>query len=419
MPGLLEQVRRATVDGKYVHWDQIRHRKPPGNLTHEEWWFGLKNRRVGHSLPLCDQQQVSFQYNLSDPLSLHLHQVDTWAAGVIGHKEPVTDPETKGYYLMRSLVDEAITSSQLEGASTTRAVAKRMLLEDRSPRDRSERMIMNNYRTMQRILELRDENMTADLLLEIHGMVTDGAIDNASASGRFRRPEETVVVADQYGEILHVPPPAAELDWRIGRLLEFANRDDPSSFVHPFLKSMILHFWLAFDHPFVDGNGRTARALFYWSMLKHGYWLFEYISISKIIVKAHAQYAMAFLYSETDENDLTYFLHYHSGVVLKAINELHAHIERRARELADASAELKSLSGLNHRQRALIAHALEHPGDLYSVTYHQHANRVVYETARRDLLGLASSGFLKKRKVGKAWSFTSPADLQEKLRRSK
>ena len=374
---LLQQILRPTVEGKYLHWDQIRHRKPPGDLNHEQWWFGLKARRraAAKTLPLYDQNHERFEYNLSDPLPAQLHQVDTWAAGSIQQKEPVTEPETKDYYLVRSLVEEAITSSQLEGASTTREVAKRMIMEDRTPSDRSERMIMNNYRTMQRILEIRDEDITKELLLEIHSIVTEGTLDNASAGGRYRRPEENVVVTDQYGELLHTPPPAAELDSRIDRLLEFANHEDPLSFVHPFLKSMILHFWLAFDHPFVDGNGRTARALFYWSMLRRGYWLIEYISISNIILKAPAKYGMAFLYSETDENDLTYFLHYHAGIVLKAIDELHVFIDRRAKETAAAIAELKSLAGLNHRQRALVAHALKHPNDVYSVAYHKHTTK--------------------------------------------
>jgi Fic family protein len=105
--------------------------------------------------------------------------------------------------------------------------------------------------------------------------------------------------------------------------------------------------------------------------------------------------------------------------VLRAINGLHAYIDRRAKETADANAELRGLSGLNHRQRALIAHALGHPKDAYSITYHQNANKVVYETARRDLLGLATRGFLTKRKVGKTWIFTSPPNLHDKLRRAK
>ena len=195
-------------------------------------------------------------------------------------------------------------------------------------------MIVNDYHAMQRILEIKDNDLTKDLLFEIHSIVTDGTLENASASGRFRRPEERIVVADPYGETLHLPPPAAELDARIDALLDFSNNNDSASFTHPFLKSMILHFWLAYDHPFVDGNGRTARAIFYWSMLRHGYSLLEYISISKIILKAPVRYGMAFLYSETDENDLTYFLHYHADIVLKAIEDFRSFTDRRAQEIA-------------------------------------------------------------------------------------
>ena len=95
---------------------------------------------------------------------------------------------------------------------------------------------------------------------------------------------------------------------RMGLMCDFANSKTPEGFVHPVLRSIILHFWLAYDHPFVDGNGRVARALFYWSMLRHGYWLFEFVSISQIILKAPVKYGRAFLYTETDDNDLTYFI---------------------------------------------------------------------------------------------------------------
>jgi Fic family protein len=54
-------------------------------------------------------------------------------------------------------MEEAITSSQLEGAATTREVAKEMIREGRQPRDRSERMILNNYLTMQRIGAIRND----------------------------------------------------------------------------------------------------------------------------------------------------------------------------------------------------------------------------------------------------------------------
>ena len=180
---------------------------------------------------------------------------------------------------------------------------------------------------------------------------------------------------------------------------------------------MILHFWLAYDHPYVDGNGRTARAIFYWSMLKQGYWLFEYLSISKLILRGPARYGRAFLDSETDENDLTYFLLYHAGIIRGAIDLLHQDIDRHARQLAQAERDLAGLAILNHRQRELIGHALRHPGERYTIEVHRNSHRVAYETARSDLMDLVDRGLLEKRKHGKTWAFTPAADLNERLRR--
>src|SRR5262249_39502406 len=157
-----------------------------------------------------------------------------------------------------------------------------------------ERMILNNYQTMQSILEIKDKDLTADLVFRIHRLVTDGTLDDPSGAGRFRRPDEKVAVFDETGEVLHDPPAARELEGRMRLMCEFANARAPDYFIHPLVRSIILHFWLAYDHPFLDGNGRTARALFYWSMLRSGYWLFEYVSISKAILRAPVQYGNAF-----------------------------------------------------------------------------------------------------------------------------
>jgi Fic family protein len=293
-----------------------------------------------------------------------------------------------------------------------------MIREGRAPRDRSERMIFNNYRTMQHILEIRNQNISIDLIYEIHRMVTDGTLDDASAAGRFRTSAEKIVVGDVHGtEVFHEPPPAADLEARVDLMCKFANCDPPGGFIHPMIRSMILHFWLAYDHPFVDGNGRTARALFYWSMLKQGYWLFEFVTISKIIHKAPAKYGRAFLYTETDGNDLTYFLLYHASVIRRAIDELYEYIVRHSRQLADAQKNLRGFTALNYRQRELISHALRHPGQIYTIESHRNSHNVVYQTARTDLLDLADRKLMEKQKVGKTWQFVPTVDLTEKLRR--
>jgi Fic family protein len=182
------------------------------------------------------------------------------------------------------------------------------------------------------------------------------------------------------------------------------------------IRGIILHFWLAYDHPFVDGNGRTARALFYWQMLHAGYWLFEFISISQFLRKAPVQYGMAFLHTETDDNDLTYFIIHQTEIIRRALKELHGYVSRKAAETRACLNVLQNHPELNHRQQALIAHALRHPGFAYSIAGHGARQAVVYQTARTDLLSLARLGLLEQRKAGRALVFVAPRNLEERLR---
>lgn len=416
---IVSAVHTPLVDGGYVHWDKLRYREPPGDLSHHEWWLALKwaRRNLREQVPLTDQFGCQFQYLEVDPIPESLHQIDLGAGGLIQMPEQITNPETKDRYYVGSLIEEAITSSQLEGAATTRKVAKEMIRAGRQPRDRSERMILNNFLTMRRIGELKERPLTKELVLEIHSLVTDRTLDDPSATGRLRRDDETVIVEDMYGEVLHQPPPASQLDQRMAAMCDFANGKTPKGFMHPAVRSIILHFWLSYDHPFVDGNGRTARALFYWSMLHNKYWLFEFISISRVIRQGPSKYARAFLYTETDDNDLTYFILYHLDVIRRAVRELHKYIERKTAQLRVMEGELRGVVVLNHRQRALIAHALRHPHQLYTAKSHQLSHNVAYETARTDLLDLARRELLHAEKVGKSWRFTPVTNLEEKLGR--
>ena len=178
----------------------------------------------------------------------------------------------------------------------------------------------------------------------------------------------------------------------------------------------MLHFWLGYDHPFVDGNGRTARALFYWAMLRQQYWLFEFISISDILNKAPAKYYRSFLYTETDDNDLTYFLVHQAEVIHRAIDSLHAYIDRKTTEVREGESILRGWDTLNYRQVALISHALRHPGSVYTVEGHQRSHAVAYDTARRDLLDLEQQQLMVKGKRGRAMVFRAPPDLAERIK---
>ncbi len=424
LAALLGEAVRCEAEGKYRHWDTVRHLKPPTGFTPEQWWGATKLVRQPalKEVPLRDAAGNPFRYAVTDMLARLLHEIDLGASGNIGMPDPIANPQTRSQYVMHSLFQEALTSSQLEGAATTRAAAKEMLRTGRPPRTRGERMILNNYLTMQRIAEWKQRPLDEALIFEMHRMVTDGTLDNPSAAGRLRRNDEKITVQDVItGEIFHSPPPAEQLKERLQELCQFANGSvldvgkPHGRFIHPVVRAILLHFWLAYDHPFVDGNGRTARALFYWSMLRQGYWLFEFISISEILVKAPAQYAISFLYTETDDNNATYFLHYQCEVIRRAITSLHDYIDRKSKELRETEAALRGTTELNHRQQALITHALRHPGTRYTIQSHRRSHGIVYETARHDLMALAKSGLLEMRKAARAFTFVAPPDLAARL----
>ena len=368
-------------------------------------------------ISLTDKAGRPFGFATPEIVMEELHRIDMGAGGLMGLPEAVTNAQTRDRYVVNSLMEEAITSSQLEGAATTREVAREMIRSGRLPRDVSEQMILNNYRTMQHIRQLTQSELSPELVFEIHRLITEDTLDDATAAGRVRRDDERVVVGDEYGETFHDPPPAAELDARMVAMCAFANGKTPDYFVHPAVRAIILHFWLAYDHPFVDGNGRTARALFYWSMLRNGYGIFEFITISNILRKAPVKYGRSFLYTETDDNDLTYFLVAQTKVIREAIIELRAYIDRKTTEVHALELSLRALEFFNHRQRDLIRHALKNPGHKYTIATQKTSHGVAYQSARTDLLDLLAKGLLKKRMQGRTMVFVAPADLSERLKK--
>lgn len=315
-----------------------------------------------------------------------------------------------------------MTSSQLEGAATSRVDATRMLREKRRPRDRSERMILNNYLAMQRIVELRDESLSPDLVCEIHKRVTEGTLDDPTGAGRIQLPGDSRVrIVGDLGEeqILHIPLAAEELPGRLEALCAFANSGstlDERPYVPPLVRAIALHFMMGYDHYFSDGNGRTARAVFYWSMLNQGFFLTEFLSISRLLLKAPAKYARSFLHTELDEGDLTYFLLRQAEVIDTAISELDDYLARKTADLKGIGMKLRR-AGVNHRQVALLESFARDPGASTSVAEHQRIHAVANQTARNDLQDLEGRGFIHSVKVGKTFTWFPDDDLVTMIER--
>jgi Fic family protein len=416
---IFEHIQPLDAKGRYLHWDEMRNRRPPEGLDLREWWFAttLARRSQRRNLPFRSVDGTPFTFSNVDAIQKMVHRIDQQASGQILADDVSTNLRSSNRYLVSSLIEEAITSSQLEGASTTRRVAKELLTSGRKPRDRSETMIANNYAAMLFAQEISGDELTTDAIFELHRILTQDTLDNPDSAGRLQRQEDSrVSVYWNDDTLLHTPPTARELPDRLEKLCRFANRADEDGFIHPAVKAIIIHFCLAYDHPFEDGNGRTARALFYRSMLHDGYWLAQYISISSILRKAPVKYAMSYLYTETDNNDMTYFIIYQLGVIERAIKSLHDYLARKITETREVEQKLQNSSVLNHRQVTVVEKALRDPDETFTIASQQTRHRVTYQTARTDLLELEELGLMRKNRVSNKFVFRPVPDLPGRLR---
>ncbi len=401
--------------GRYLHWDKIRHLEVPEAFDSiEQYWHFLQFSRTGQQkiLPFTE----AFSYVLTDDIQKNIHQIDS---NMHGSVESKNIGNNKDRYIIRSLMDEAISSSQLEGAATTRKVARDMLRHNKAPEDYSQRMIYNNYQAINFINEHKHDDLTPKLILELHKIVTDNAIDNPDDAGRFRQDDDINVVDMGTGSILHHPPEYQSLPDRMKVLCNFANGNTPNYFVHPIIRAIIVHFTLAYDHPFADGNGRTTRALFYWVILKNNYWLFQYITLSTYIKKAQGQYGESFLMVESDNFDLTYFINSQLKFINQAIKGLFDYVDKKQQEQQQATELLNvylSDGKLNPRQAMLIQHSIKHLGAVYTIEGHKISQNIGYATAKLDLEKLAKLGLLQQSKRGRAFVFIAPNDLEQRIK---
>lgn len=407
---------------KYLYWEELKYYFPNPSCEHKTLWAIIKLFRT-QQYKAVKIGGTDFHYYLTDFAQEKLHYADSHAGQIIGSESQLDRFQAgeRKRYLINSLMEEAIASSQLEGAMTTRRVAKEMLRTKRKPKNNNERMIYNNYQTMRFIKELfesansKDNKLTPAIILSVHQHISQGTLKNSEAEGKFRANDEIIVV-DDTGEIKHVPPAYTRVPALIEDLCKFANDVHPQ-FVHPLIKAIILHFLIGYIHPFEDGNGRTARALFYWYCIKSGYWTFEYLPISRIIKKAPSKYARAYLYTEYDGLDMNYFIHFNLHVIKQATEELAAYLKQKQKEKNEALQLMsKATKGLNLRQSLILKEILEESEKILTIQETRAKYNVTYQTARTDLLSLSKKGYLASKKKHKQFLFYKSDKFDEKIK---
>ena len=417
--------------GRYAHWDKLQYRPSPENIESPlEYWHRLKAARevAKKETVFNDKNDKPFHYVEFNKLNELKDWVLEHAAGALNAPEQVKNKSTKASYLISSIIEESISSSKMEGASTTRRVAKEMLRSGREPKDISEQMIFNNYQAMMFIrymLKDGDIPLTPKIIFKLHEIVTEGTLsgEDEGKGGVLRGSSDNIVVcAPGSEEVLHTPPRSKLLPDRLQLICHFINgdTDEDDTYIPPVIRAIITHFMIGYDHPFVEGNGRTARALFYWVMIKNNYWLMEYVSISAVIKRSQQEYLQAYVHTESDDNDLTYFILQQLKVIKEAVTDFHTHVANQVRKDNDVLDMFKGSTirkTLNLRQVSLIRNALKNAGNIYSVQSHQNSHACSKEAARKDLLKLSDDlGLLNKFKDGRSLVFIAPNDLADRIK---
>ena len=380
------------INDGYEYWDTVKYKKLTSGITDIDLWTYVKASRL--NLTIGVWQNPLLMLGLTNRMQRLCHEFDMNFGGSWGDSS-VIPAESRQQYLVSSLMEEAIYSSQMEGAATTRKVAKDMLRKKMTPRDKSQQMIVNNYQTINYIAEHKTDSLTPELLLHVHQLMTSNTLDSPDDSGRFRKNDDIVVKNGITHETVHIPPTYTEIPSFVKSLCNFFNETHSKVFIHPIIRGIIIHFMIAYVHPFADGNGRTARAMFYWYMLRQGYWLTEYMSISRVIAKSKKAYEKSFLYAEADMLDIGYFVNYNLGVLEKSFKQLQEYIKRKQLDKNSANKFFK-LGNINERQAQILKMYYEDPALILTVKDLQVKFLVTPTTAKNDLMLLLERKFIKE-----------------------
>lgn len=379
----------------------------PSEFSLPEIWQEIQTERRSKAEPLAlrDEKGRNFWYVNTKPLQAKLHQIDSRGKDSL---YSYIKPEIENELVFDSIIEEAWASNIIEGAFTTHKRAKELVRRNLTPKDKNELMMKNNHQAMTFIIENRESDFSIDFIRNLHRIITQDTLDDPEYAGKLR--DDEVFIRDRTNTVIFKPMVAEKIEESINNLVTWVNTQSEEDFIHPIVKASIIHFFLVYVHPFFDGNGRTARALFYFYLLKNTYDFFKYFSISALIAKQKEKYYKAIKEVEDYDNDLTYFLIYSADVVMKSIDEILDKIAKKyTSDRISKSLDLRGVY-INKRQKKLIKILIDQDHKSITTRRYQKIFKVSYGTARSDLNELSEKGLLQKMKLGKGFLYYTNFD---------
>ncbi|MGL6025160.1 MAG: Fic family protein [Cetobacterium sp.] len=305
----MEKYFEEFTEVNYYSESELKYRVEKTKI--EKVWNDVVNfrKKNGYTTSFESQEGTIFFYYIRKIIKENIHKLES------SSKINLTDRKLAKKVYSESLIDEAMSSSAIEGAFSTRRRTKDLVEGCCIPETKDEKMILNNYNALKFINENNDVLITDELVIELHNIIIFGTLDECDITERYR--DDLVVLKDANNKEVYEAPKCELVEELMSQLIDYINEDTKENV---FIKASIIQFMFLYIHPFFDGNGRTGRALSYMYLIKKGYGFFKFFSISYVVNEYKSKYYKSILKCEDEYSDLSYFIDFNIDMMSKAVS---------------------------------------------------------------------------------------------------
>lgn len=350
----------------------------------------MTTRKIGAVTFFFQSMEPRFWFYPSDSIQKSIDEIER--IGKVLYQQINNFAVFQQEFLQNARIEEAVTSAIYEGAHSTRAQAQQLIASGDRPKNKSEWMLYNNVKAMNWVKENLDKKLSSSVILQLHKIVTANALegDDINFSGQYRN--DTVHIGPHEG-IKYT-----NIESAIEEMIELTTNS--RRYLHPLIKCILVHYFIAYIHPFFDGNGRTARALFYFKALRNELSYVELLSVSAYLKDHGKQYEKSFEKVVGNDYDMTYFITFCLDSMLSALNE----VSRKVSSLLQM-ADLKRRFGISDHQVGLLQRMALNKFRAVSIEEYAAQIHKSREFSRQDLKQLKSIGLLDEVKSGKKFVY--------------
>lgn len=383
---------------EYYSKEEVKYRISKSDSLEEVWKYIMKNRKENSTETNFKNQQGNnfFYYHLE---SLIKEIVELETRSKLDFIESATK-QIKSKVMLDYLIEEALNSSAIEGAFSTKKETEELIKSRRTPTNKNEKMIFNNYKALEFINSRSEKEITEEVVIELFKIITNGTLEEEDQSDTYR--SSSVQVVDSKYSVIYRAPGHEKVKGLMEELIKYINSDTSENV---FIKASIIHFYFVYIHPFSDGNGRTARALTYMYLINSGYEFFKFFSISLVIHEQRTGYYKAIKKCEEEESDLTYFIKFNIKMMLDAIDET---IERYGKEYLKLEIEKymkKNQISFPEKLDTELKKYLRRKDKHLTVKKYMRTTNLSEATAKKHLNSLVKTGVFKKEKLDKEYIY--------------